>query len=138
MQAWTQNGLSLDRLVLIPRVADGESIYLRRDNIDYPFFEADMTSSEQVALVKETIELAQGANQTAVTVGHTRPHRFGRHDGILFDLGAAVHDGPEYRGMAGAFVAEDQFYVVYFLGAVPYYFEQLASTALSTIESASR
>jgi len=136
MQAWTQNGMSLDRLVLIPRVPDGESIYLRRDNIDYPLFRANMTTAEQLELVKETIELAQGTNRTEVSANNARAHRFGNRDGVLFDLDAVVHDGPEYRGKAGAFVDDGYFYLVYFLGAVPFYYEQLAATAATTIESA--
>ncbi|MDH3441158.1 MAG: hypothetical protein OEM63_10420 [Gammaproteobacteria bacterium] len=137
MQAWTRNGMSLDRLVLIPGVADGESIYLPRNNIVYPLFRADMSTPQQLALVKETIELAQGANQTEVTADNSRAHQFGRRDGILFDLRAVVHDGPEYRGTGGAFVDGDRFYLLYFLGAVPYYYEQFAAPALATIESAS-
>ena len=136
MQAWTRNGLSLDRLLLIPGIADGESIYLPRNNIDYPVFRVDMSTSQQLELVEETIELAQGANLTEVTAGNSRMHRFGRRDGIVFDLRAVVHDGPEYRGTGGAFVDEGRLYLVYFLGAVPYYHEQLAAMALATIESA--
>lgn len=138
MQAWTQNGMPLDRLVLIPGIADGEALYLQRNNIEYPPFRTGMTTSEQLHLVEETIELAQGANKTDVTVGNPRPHRFGNSDGILFDLNAVVHDGPGYRGNGGAFVDDEHFYVVYFLGAVPYYYERLAPSALATIESAGR
>jgi len=137
MQAWTRNGMSLDRLVLIPGIADGESIYLPRNSIDYPLFRVDMSTSQQLALVEETIELAQGANQTEVTAGNSRTHQFGGRDGIVFDLRALVHDGPEYRGTGGAFVDGERLYLLYFLGAVPYYYEQFAASALATIESAS-
>ena len=137
MQAWTRNGMSLDRLVLVPGVADGESIYLPRNDVDYPLFRADMSTAQQLELVEETIELAQGANLTEVTAGNSRMHRFGSRDGIVFDLRAVVHDGPEYRGTGGAFVDEGRFYLLFFLGAMPHYYEQFAASAQATIESAS-
>ncbi|MGI9260962.1 MAG: hypothetical protein ACR2QR_02945, partial [Woeseiaceae bacterium] len=127
----------LDRLVLIPRIDDGESIYLRRNDVDYPPFQSTMTTTEQLELIEETIELAQGSNPTEVNAGNSRAHRFGTAEGVLFDLDAVVHDGPEYRGTGGVFVDEGRLYLVYFLGATPHYFEQSVASATATIESAS-
>ncbi len=137
-QVWTQNGVSLDRLVLIPHIEDGDSIYRPNSSIEYPLFRAGMTSAELAGLVDETIELAQGANRTEVTTSEIRTQRFGDEEGILFDIEAIVHDGPAYRGIAGAFASDDRLYVVYFLGASPYYYEQQSASALATILSARR
>jgi hypothetical protein len=135
-QVWTQNGLSLDRLVLIPGIEDGDSIYFPNDAIDYPLFRTDMTDAGLVELVGRTIELAQGANRTEVTTSAVRPQRFGDVQGVLFDLEAAVHDGPAYLGSAGAFVSDGCLFLVYFLAASPWYYEQQSASALATIVSA--
>jgi len=135
-QVWTQNGISLDRLVLIPGIAAGDGIYRPDDITDYPAFRADMTDTELVELVARTIEMAQGANRTEVTTGNLRPQQFAGTPGILFDLQATVHDGPAYLGTAGAFVTERRLFLVYFLGASPWYNEQLSAAALATVVSA--
>lgn len=137
-EVWTRNGLSLDRLVFIPDIEVGESIYRVDGNTDYPVFRANMTSDDIVALVDNTIEIAQGRNPAEVTTGKVRPHRFGEDDGILFDLHAVVHDGPDYHGVAGAFVSGGNLNIVYFLGASPYYYESQATAAEAIIVSARR
>ena len=135
--AWTMNGMSLDRLVIITGVPDGESIYFGRQATDYPVFRAHMSEPELCALLAETIQQAQGTNRTTVKTGGIRPHRFGRAEGMVFDIDADVLDGPAYRGVAGAFVAGGKLYLLYFLAAVPYYFDQQIAAAESVIESAS-
>lgn len=134
--AWTQEGMMLDRLVIITRVVDGDSIYLRRNNIDYPAFDKNMTGDQLQDLVKSTIELAQQTNRAEVETGSLRSHQFGTNAGFLFDLRAAVLDGPEYRGTVGAFVADDRLYLLYFIGAVPHYFEKHIASAEAVIRSA--
>ena len=135
---WTRNGLSLDRLVLIPDVEAGESIYRNDSNTDYPVFQAGMSSDDIVELVDKTIEVAQGGNHTVVTTRQVRRQRFGADDGILFDLHAVVHDGPDYLGLAGAFVADGKLNIVYFLGASPHFYESQADSAEAIIASARR
>ena len=119
-QVWTRNGLSLDRLVVIPDVEVGESIYRIASNTDYPVFRAGMRNGDIVELVDKTIEIAQGGNHTVVTTQQVRAQRFGADDGVIFDLHAIVHDGPDYHGLAGAFVSDGKLNIVYFLGASPY------------------
>jgi len=135
-ETWTRNGLSLDRLVIITGVADGEPIYLDRLTVDYPAFRAAMSDQEMMALVARTIQHAQASNRTTVTTTNMRAHRFGHADGILFDMHALVLDGPEYRGAAGAFVVAGKLNVIYFLAAVPYYFDSAAGSAQAIIEGA--
>ena len=137
-QVWTRNGLSLDRLVVIPDVGAGESIYRIASNTDYPVFRAGMSNDDIVELVDKTIEVAQGGNHTVVTTQQVRTQRFGADDGVLFDLHAVVHDGPDYHGLAGAFVSDGKLNIVYFLGASPYYYESQADSAEAIIASARR
>ena len=135
-QVWTRNGLQLDRLVVIPGIEPGDSIYLDRGDEGFPAYRADMTTDALPTLLAETIELAQGGNTTRVVTNEVRPHRFGEHAGVLFALEATVLDGPAYAGLAGAFVAADDLYLLYFIAATPYYFEQSAADAEGIITSA--
>ena len=67
---------------------------------------------------------------------HLRPQRFGENPGVMFDMVATVTESPEYRGVVGAFIADEKLYVLYFLGATPYYYEKHVADATAIIQSA--
>jgi hypothetical protein len=54
----------------------------------------------------------------------------------MFDIDATVTDSPKYKGIVGAFIANDKLYLMYFLGAVPHYYEKNVAEAEATIRSA--
>ncbi len=135
--AWTKDGLLLDRLVFIPAVADGEPLLTSREKAAaLPVFRADMLPNEIEELVESSIVKFFGEGQAVVSTENLRPHRFGDNRGVLFDLSATVTDSPEYRGLVGAFIADDKLYVMYFLGATPYYFSKHIAEAEAVIKSA--
>jgi len=136
--AWTHDGLLLDRLVIIPGVPSGEPLLLARDKTAaMPVFKADMLPNEIEELVESSIVKFFGEGQAVVNTANLRPQRFGADAGIMFDLSATVTESPEYRGMVGAFIADDRLYVLYFLGAVPYYYDKHIGAAEAVIKSAS-
>jgi hypothetical protein len=47
-----------------------------------------------------------------------------------------VTDGPEYKGLAGAFIAADSLYVMLYLAATPYYFDKHAGEVEAIIKGA--
>ena len=47
-----------------------------------------------------------------------------------------VTDGPPYKGTVGAFIANESLYLMYFLGAVPYYYDKHIDEAAAIIASA--
>jgi hypothetical protein len=135
--AWTKDGLLLDRLVFIPGVADGEALLMTREKTAaLPVFRADMLPNELEELVESTIVKFFGEGQAVVNTENLRPHRFGDHRGVLFDLSATVTESPEYKGLAGAFIADDKLYVMYFLGATPHYYGKHIAEAEAVIKSA--
>jgi hypothetical protein len=135
--AWTKDGLLLDRLVFIPAIADGEPLLTTREkSAAMPVFRADMLPNELEELVESTIVKFFGEGQAVVNTENLRPHRFGDNRGVLFDLSATVTESPEYRGLVGAFVANDMLYVMYFLGATPYYYGKHIAEAEAVIKSA--
>jgi len=134
---WTQDGLLLDRLVIIPGVPDGDSLLVsRNDAAALPTFKADMLPNEIEELFESSMLKIFGEGSAAVSSSGLRPHRFGDHVGFMFEIDAIVSDSPRYRGIVGAFVADEQLYALYYLAAVPYYFDKHLDEAQKTIESA--
>ena len=135
--AWTKDGLLLDRLVFSPAVPDGEPLLLsRQKTAAMPVFRADMLPNELEELVESSIVKFFGEGQAVVNTENLRPHRFGENRGVLFDLSATVTESPEYKGLVGAFVANDKLYVMYFLGATPHYYGKHIAEAEAIIRSA--
>lgn len=135
--AWTKDGLLLDRLVMIPGVPDGEPLLMTREKTAaMPIFRADMLPNELEELVESTIVKFFGEGQAVVNTENLRPHRFGDNRGVLFDLSATVTESPEYKGLVGAFIADDKLYVLYFLAATPYYYGKHIAEAEAIIKSA--
>jgi hypothetical protein len=134
---WTQDGLLLDRLAIVPGVADGEPLLVTRDkSAALPVFRKDMLPNEIEELVESTMVKAFGEGQAVVSTANLRPYRFGEHAGVMFDIEATVTDSPKYNGIVGAFIANDKLYLVYFIGAVPYYYDKHAAEAEAIIKSA--
>lgn len=134
---WTQDGLLLDRISIIPGVADGETILdVKDESAALPVFRADMLPNEIEELVESTIVKLFGEAQAVVSTANLRPYRFGDNAGVLFDLEAMVTDSPKYNGVVGAFIANDKLYLMYFLGAVPHYYEKHFAEAEAIIKSA--
>ena len=137
-QVWTQDGLLLDRISIIPAVPDGESIFVSRDkSIALPVFKSDMLPNELEELVESSFVKFFGEGNAVVNTSGLRPHRFGEHRGVLFDFEASLTDSPDYRGMVGAFIANDLLYVISYSAAEPYYFGKHVDEAKIIIETAS-
>ena len=136
-QRWTQDGLALNQLVFVPAVADGEALITsQQKDAALPVFRKDMLPNEQEELATSTFVKRFGEGNAVVTTANLRPQRFGENSGIMFDVEATVTETPRYKGMAGAFIADDKLYFMYFLGATPYYYEKYREQAEATIKSA--
>jgi hypothetical protein len=135
--SWTKDGLLLDRLVIIPGVPDGEPLLITREKTAaMPVFRSDMLPNEIEELIESTIVKFFGEGRAVVNTENLRPHRFGDNRGVLFDLTATVTESPEYKGLVGAFIADEKLYVVYFLGATPHYYDKHIASAEAVIKSA--
>ena len=136
-QRWTQDGLSLNQLVFIPAVGDGEALITSaQKDAALPTFRKDMLANELEELARSTFVKRFGEGNAVVETSNLRPHSFGEHRGILFDVEATVTETPKYKGVAGAFVADEKLYFMYYLGATPYYYEKYRAEAERTIKSA--
>jgi len=136
-ERWTRDGLLLDRMVFIPAVADGEALAVSRaKDAAMPVFHKDMLPNEIEELLESTIVKFFGEGQAAVSTSNLRPHRFGERSGIMFDISAVVTESPMYKGVVGAFIANDELYIMWYIGADPYYFDKHLSDAEAIIKSA--
>lgn len=136
-EVWTHDGLLLDRLIIIPGVADGEALFVSRQNdAAYPVFRASMLPNEIEELTESSVAKVFGEGNASVATSGLRPHRFGEDRGVLFNLRVAVTDGPEYQGLVGAFIAGERLYTVMFFGAEPYYYDKHLAEAEALITGA--
>ena len=137
-QVWTQDGLALDRIMIIPAVPDGETIFISRDkSAALPAFKSDMLPNELEELTESSLVKLFGEGNAVVSTSGLRPHRFGENRGVLFDFEASLTDSPDYRGMAGAFIANDLLYIMLYVAAEPYYYGKHVDEAKLIIETAS-
>ncbi len=136
-RTWTQDGLLLDRIMIIPGVKDGESIFSSRNkSAALPVFRADMLPNEIEELVESSIVKLYGEGQSAVSTSGLRPQGFGSDGGFMFDIEAAVTESPDYRGLVGAFIIDDTLYLIMFLAADPHYYDKHLASADAIIKSA--
>lgn len=136
-ESWTRDGLLLDRLEFIPGIADGETIIVSADkSAALPAFRKDMLPNEIEELVESTIVKYFGEGQAAVSTSNLRPHKFGEHRGVLFDINSVVTDSPMYNGVVGAFIVNDELNIMWFFGAEPYYYKKHLAEAEAVIRSA--
>jgi hypothetical protein len=134
---WTQDGLLLDRMTIIPAVPDGEPLLIVRDeSAALPVFRADMLPNEIEELVESTIVKLFGESQAVVNTSNLRPYRFGDNPGVMFDLEATLTDSPKFNGIVGAFIDNDRLFLMYYLGAVPHYYDKHKAEAEAIIKSA--
>lgn len=136
-QVWTQDGLLLDRLIIIPGVPNGETVFVSpRNDAALPVFRADMLPNEIEELTESSIVKLFGEGGVSVSTGNLRPHRYGDQRGILFNLEISVSDGPDYKGLAGSFTAADSLFLMLYFGAEPHYYEKHLAEAERVITGA--
>ncbi len=136
-QTWTKDGLLLDRLTIIPEVPDGETLLVSRaKDAALPVFRKDMLPNELEELVQSTLTKLFGEGEAVVGTSNLRPHRFGEHRGILFDVAATVSESPEYKGVVGAFIVDEKLNVMWYIAADPFYFDRHRAAAEAIIMSA--
>jgi hypothetical protein len=136
-QVWTQDGLLLDRIMIIPAVPDGETIFTSRDKaVALPEFKSDMLPNDLEELTESSLVKLFGEGNAVVNTSGLRPHRFGENRGVLFDFEASLTDSPHYHGMAGAFIANELLYIMIYVAAEPYYYGKHVDEAKSIIETA--
>jgi hypothetical protein len=127
-QIWTIDGELLNRLYLVPRVREGEYIFLGRRQTarrpDGPFYRRGMRPDELRDLVIDGLRMAGGVN---VAGQNLRPADFGGREGLRFDFSLSNEEGLRYEGMAAAFEHERGLALAIFLAPGEYYYPRDAA-----------
>jgi hypothetical protein len=131
-RTWTRNGLPQDRLLLISGVDDGEPIFKSGGTA----FRADMSPAEITELVQASTGTVIGNPAAAFSAASPREQNFGQNNGVMFELSAAAGGDDSYRGTAGAFVFEDELYILLFLAADAQTYTDLRDEAEAVMLSA--
>lgn len=130
---YTRNGVDIDRLVLIPGVNDGETLF--RDAPGLPAFRADMRPADTREITEASLVTLTGLQGATIDTGNPRPSGFGSHSGEIFDVVARSKSGQNYRGVAATVVAEERLYVMVYLAADPDPYDEYIAEATSVVES---
>ncbi len=130
--------LSLDRLMLIPSVRQGQSIFRSQSSTaSLPLFDLEMNLEQIADLVGQSMQQALWNGSATVNVSNVRGHGFLGTPGFLFDLGVEMSGGPNHKGFAGGFVHDERLYVNIFTAEAPAHFNQHQDAARHVIESVS-
>jgi hypothetical protein len=136
-KTWTQDGILLDRILFIPGVPSGQTLfYSASDAQPLPAFRADMLPNEIEELTESSIARLFPKGEISVETSNLRPHSYAGDQGFLFDMDILLTDGPDYGGIVGGFVAGPKLYLIIFLGAKPYYYEKHRDEVLAIIRGA--
>jgi hypothetical protein len=139
-QVWTHDGVLLDRLIIIPGVAEGETLFIpspaQKKGASLPVFKAGMLPNELVQFTESSLVKLLGEGSTVVTTSNLRPGKLGDQRAILFDLEGTPADGPAYRGLAASVVKDQQLNMILFIAADPHYFAKHKAAVEALIASA--
>jgi hypothetical protein len=129
--------LDRDRLMLIPGVNHGQSIFDNNGGVtSLPVFDADMNMEQIANLVGQSMQQALWKGSSTVSVSEVRGHGYLGTPGFLFDIEVDMLSGPDHKGFAGGYVHEERLYVNIFVAESPAHFNEHKEAAMQVIESA--
>ena len=135
-EVWTRDGVLLDRLILVPGVMNGGTLFKStHESLVYPEFRAGMLPNEVADLTVSSVQKLLGTD-AAVTMAHLRPHRLGEQRAVMFDLEIEAGEMPRRQGRVLAFVSSDRLYMLVYIAAAIHYFDKHWEQALAVMESA--
>jgi hypothetical protein len=132
----TRETLERDRLMLIPGVSDGQSIFRDQDNANpLPLFTENMNSEQIAAMVGQSMQQALWNGGATVAIKDARDHGYSGIAGFVFDLDVNMPSGPDHKGTAGGFVLEGRLYVIIYSAESPEYFDGHIDVVRQLIDS---
>ncbi len=138
-EVWSQDGILLDRLIVVPQVPDGKPIFKALNKTDrLPVFAAAMLPNEIMELIEASLPHALGVSGSTVVTSLVRPQHYGEDPGILMEVSGSIEGATDYSGLIGAFVGGKELYLLIHVAAEPYYATKHRSRAEALIKSARR
>jgi len=133
----THENLERDRLMIIPGVSAGESIFRDQDYASpLALYGAAMNSEQIAAMVGQSMQQALWNGGATVNVTAATDHGYGGIAGFAFDLEVNMPSGPNHKGFAGGFVYKDRLYVIVYSAESPDHFDAHIDVVRQLIDSA--
>lgn len=135
-EVWTASGVTLDTVMFISNLEDGQRIYKaqRNSNTEFPAFKSDMLPNELVELITSSISIQTGA--ATIETLSLAPRAFAGAPGFDLIYQRTGQDEITRRGRAAGAVINEKFHLIVFEAARLYYFDQYAAQAEQLINSA--
>ena len=135
-EIWTIDGIPLNRLYIIPKVKNGEHVFLERrvskSRPDAPAFHSGMRADEIRDIVLDALTETGAIN---IESKGLRPAPFGGVDGLRFEFQASTDNGLQYRGMVLAAARGGQLSLVLWMAPAEYYYDRDATNVSRLLDS---
>lgn len=118
----TLDGPLLNRLHMVGGLADGDSLLKTRRKKDeerLPVYRADMTTTEIIELISDSVVAWGYTNVETTTI---EPRRFGKNDGVRYDFTADTPAGLNIQGAALINQSGETLNLILFLAPKEHYF----------------
>jgi hypothetical protein len=123
VEIWTVDGPGLDAVRFFKGLSDGDALFIRprgtAEEIEFPSYRADMTASEVMEFVVDSMGRAGAVDLEASGLA---PVRFGSIPGFRFEIRYVTSAGLEMSGVAAGATIEDELHLILYTGARAYYF----------------
>ena len=134
-QMWTRDGLLLDRLIILPGINNGGTLFIsNNDSIVYPDYRTGMLPNEIVELTIGSLTVFFG-QQALVESSRLRPTRIGQQSAAMFDFRVNSSEGPTLQGRALAFAVKGQLQLMIYMATEIHYYERNWAVAESLFGS---
>ena len=134
-KVYSRDSLETDRLILIPNVDVGDSIFREMPGMQLPVRSAGASEADIADFVAASLQAVLWQGGAIIEASNVRPHGFVGIPGLLFDLEADLPGAANQRGTAGAFIHEERLYITVFLAQSPGSWERHREDAQAVVES---
>lgn len=131
-EAWTVDGVRLQRLQFVNSIEDKETIYSGKKQYEKLVFKKNMTASEIMDLVVDSYTADEARK---VETKNLKPSQFGSNSGFRFDLSYVNKEGLEYEGLVVGSVIGGKLYLISYTGTRAHYFPKHKTEVERIIQS---
>ena len=132
VKVWTVDGPRLERIHFVTGLEEDEVLFEGKDEEKKPRFHKNMTPSEIMEFVVDSMTLA-GLQKIEAT--NLRPEKFGTIGGFRFEMSFLSEKGLEEQGFVCGAVVERKLYLIMYSGSKAYYFPKYKDHVERMIES---
>jgi hypothetical protein len=134
-KVYSRDSIETDRLIVIPSVDVGESLFREVSGMRPPVRQEGATEDDTANFIAASLQASLWQGEADVAASNVRSHGFVGIPGLLFDLEADIPGAANQSGTAGAFVYEERLYITIFLAQSPGTWERYREEAQAVVES---